>query len=596
MRILILYWHEGPDDLRLGVRQHLHSLDGSKNKHQIVYWNAFYGVPSWLESLPDIDAVVLHALLLCMRASEPPGVLGDLKEKLRWVRSLDCAKIAIPQDEYDHSELLDEWLWELDVTAIFSIFGEEYRSLFYPMMSEKATFYRCLTGYIDAGAARDYASMLPPVNERPYDIVYRATRLPYWFGRHGELKHRISYVVAERARARGLRCDISTRAEDTLIGKKWLEFLGSGRTVIGCESGSSVLDRRGRIRAQIEDIRKAHPRSSFEEVSNMMPKGWDDHEFFAISPRHFEAVITKTCQVLVEGSYSGVFEPDRHYIPLKRDLSNVDEVLDQIQDCELVRGIVERAYKDIYLSGRYTYQRFAGDIEAAAEQLIAHRRRPARNSRQVHSRIAWALGSAGARVLNAGILVRAARATVKAAVSWRWARHQVVCLEKGYLALRLILGEPTVRKLLVQYMRHRELRRKVRLDLLLGDLLKLCLLQFASAGKVPTLPSVSVEVRFQDGEGALEFRSRLEATTPENGSGKLADGESLLSIEKDRPLKRILWDHSAIATHILYPISRSKLVPIFLGSNGVHEFQVLTEFARYFPRETWQALFPSRWG
>ena len=37
-----------------------------------------------------------------------------------------------------------------------------------------------------------------------------------------------------------------------------------------------------------------------------MPRGWDSYAFFAISPRHLEAVITKTAQVLVEGRYSGV--------------------------------------------------------------------------------------------------------------------------------------------------------------------------------------------------------------------------------------------------------------------------------------------------
>ena len=49
--------------------------------------------------------------------------------------------------------------------------------------------------------------------------------------------------------------------------------------------------------------------------------GWDSYAFFAISPRHLEAVVTKTAQVLVEGSYSGVLEPERHYIPVRRDFS-----------------------------------------------------------------------------------------------------------------------------------------------------------------------------------------------------------------------------------------------------------------------------------
>src|SRR5262249_12503824 len=74
---------------------------------------------------------------------------------------------------------------------------------------------------------------------------------------------------------------------------------------------------------------------------------------------------TKTCQILVEGEYSGVLEPDRHYIPLKRDFSNLDEVLDKLRDRHLVDEMVERAFNDIYLSGQYSYRAFAHQIEQA---------------------------------------------------------------------------------------------------------------------------------------------------------------------------------------------------------------------------------------
>jgi len=101
----------------------------------------------------------------------------------------------------------------------------------------------------------------------------------------------------------------------------------SGRAVIGAESGSSVLDARGEIQRRIGRLLAEQPGLSFEEVDAQMPDGWDSYAFFAMSPRHLEAVITKTAQVLVEGRYSGVLEPGRHYIPLRRDLANLDEAL-----------------------------------------------------------------------------------------------------------------------------------------------------------------------------------------------------------------------------------------------------------------------------
>ena len=59
-----------------------------------------------------------------------------------------------------------------------------------------------------------------------------------------------------------------------------------------------------------------------------------DHNFSyrTISPRHFEAAAFRICQVLFEGEYSGVLRPMVHYIPLKKDFSNFDQVVGLIGD------------------------------------------------------------------------------------------------------------------------------------------------------------------------------------------------------------------------------------------------------------------------
>ena len=68
--------------------------------------------------------------------------------------------------------------------------------------------------------------------------------------------------------------------------------------------------------------------------------------------------MTRTCQVLLEGTYNGIFEPWRHYIPVKRDYSNIDEVLRALQDEKPVDRISEQAYQDIVASGKWSYRRF----------------------------------------------------------------------------------------------------------------------------------------------------------------------------------------------------------------------------------------------
>ncbi|NIM97424.1 MAG: hypothetical protein GTO24_04870 [candidate division Zixibacteria bacterium] len=373
-RILIVYDHrDSPKRMRLTIKQHLHALESSDVKHELLYYNTsdedpYPAViraetpavpPSWVHDGP-FDVVILHYAFLSYRFTG--SFFYKWKRHFSWIGELDCLKIAIPQDEFDCNSLLDEWLFDWGVSAVLSVHYSEQGPL-YPIMRDKADFYRCLSGYIDKAAARRISGKLLPPAARPYDIVYRARQLPYWFGKAGQLKYQIANVVASCARTYGLKCNISTRAEDAILGDRWLDFIASGKAVIGCEGGSSVIDWRGEIKAQIEALLREDATLSFAEVSARMPFGWDDYRLFTITPRHFDAIITKTCQILVEGDYRGVLEPDKHYIPLKGDFSNVDEALQKLRDEQFVQDMVERAYEDVYLSGNYTYQTYAKKIE-----------------------------------------------------------------------------------------------------------------------------------------------------------------------------------------------------------------------------------------
>lgn len=361
-------------------------MDWSQQSHDILYYNAFFSAPAWLR-YANFDAVIFHTTFLCMRWND---AFYKWKCGLRWVADLDCLKIALPQDEYDHSEILDEWLDEWGVLVIFSIFDRQHHETLYPIMHKKADLYRAFTGYIDENISERWAGKIPTLEERSNDIVYRATRLPYWFGHHGQMKYHIAERVRERAIRRGMKCDISTQPEDTIVGDQWEQFMASGRAVIGCESGSSVLDRRGEIQARIQARLRMNPALSFEEIQKELPSNWDSYKFFAIGPRHFEAVITKTCQVLVEGWYDGIFQPDKHYIPLKRDYSNLDEVLDKLRDLRLMNEIVEQAHRDICLSGKYSYRVFASTIDGVLSRIPESKARRYSGSEKFMSAVGYA--------------------------------------------------------------------------------------------------------------------------------------------------------------------------------------------------------------
>lgn len=361
LRVLVLYWHPKGTEMLLAVEQHLRALEDRGMR--ILYRNAIDPAPPWL-AWTEPDLCVLHTTFLLVRWNFD---FEEYRRRFRWIARLRCPKVALPQDEYDHAAVLDEWLAELGITSVYSCFGPGQRTILYPLLGDRAGFRETLTGFIDERAAAGLAGRIVPHSARPHDIVYRARNLPYWFGSHGQLKHRIAEVVRERAADLGLTTDVSTRPEDTIQGARWLDFLMSGRAVIGCESGSSVLDARGEIQRRISRLLAEQPDLTFEEVDAKMPPGWDSYAFFALSPRHLEAVITKTAQVLVEGRYSGVLEPERHYIPVRRDFSNLDQALKRLHDVEAVEAMAERAYRDVYLSGM-------NNLSTLADRLCAEAR------------------------------------------------------------------------------------------------------------------------------------------------------------------------------------------------------------------------------
>ena len=361
---------------------------------RFVYVNVYERQPKQLRR-ESFDAVLLHTTFLGLRWT---GKFEEYRSAWSWVGGLDCPKVALPQDEYCFAHVLDEWLLELGVDHVFSNFDEPARRLLYPRLSKQARFSFALTGYIDENTASYCREHARPLAGRPLDVVYRAGTVRFALGSHGLLKPAIGAAVLDRAGRHGLRVDISTRPEDTIYGRDWLDFLLSSRATIGVEGGSSAFDPRGEIVTRVRELVKADPSITYDEVDALMPAGWDSYEFFAIGPRHLEAVVTRTAQVLVEGAYSGVLEPERHYIPVKRDLSNLDEALERLHDVAYLEELTTRAYDEIYLAGKWTIRKFGEQLREA----FALARRPSfrRRVRRLARRPGSPRSTAASRALS----------------------------------------------------------------------------------------------------------------------------------------------------------------------------------------------------
>lgn len=513
----------------LAVRQHLQLLEG--RGMQILYRNAIDPAPPWL-AWTEPDLCILHTTFLCVRWNYD---FEEYRRRFRWVSRLRCPKVALPQDEYDHAEVLDQWLIELGATSVYSCFGSEKWPTLYPLLGRQATFHETLTGFIDEKAAAALADRLVPHSERPYDIVYRAKNLPYWFGSHGQLKHRIAEVVQDRAGSHDLKTDISTRPEDTIHGAGWLDFLLSGRAVIGAESGSSVLDARGEIQRRVSRLLAEQPGLTFEEVDAQMPSGWNSYAFFAISPRHLEAVITKTAQMLVEGRYSGVLEPERHYIPVRRDFSDLDEALVRLRDVEAVEAMTDRAYREVYLSGR-------NNLSVLAEQLCAE----ARVRRTAKVALPFALTRRPSLPVGPQIEGKPLRRLLPHLVTFADAlARQPEARALFFAALRGRLSVPP-----------KDVAREV--------IVLRVLARIRDGSGVPGEPwSLSVE----NDAGEIVIRTQLGA-------------DAGVEPRLDGPIKTVAWNHSAVAQFVpVYP-QHPRWGWIALGPYGRYEFDALAEVAQ----------------
>lgn len=570
-RVLLLHVTARPRAVRSTTRQHLEALERLPGAEVLAY-NAVHGPPPWLRHL-RFDAVVLHTTYLCLRWSV---WFEHWKRRSEWLADLDCLKVAFPQDEYDHAAVLDEWLDELGVSVVCSVLDDTHRGELYPKLSDTAAFYEVLTGYIDDDAAARVGSRLIAPSERPYDIVYRARKPPYWFGSHSQLKHRIGEEVAARAGAHGLACDISTRMQETVLGDAWLDFLGSGRATIGVESGSSALDRRGETKARIGELLHRDPTISFEGVAAQMPAGWDGYRFVAVSPRHLEAAVTRTAQILVEGRYSGVLEPQRHYLPVRADFSDLDEVLERARDRELLEQIAAQCYEDVYLSGRYS----SGRLTEALEQVLAEhgRRAPRRDGgldlfpaiEQVASAESEVERIAVAPVAN---VLRVGRVGAREMIA----------------GLRLVATDHDSRRLLVDYLRSTETREYVSPREALADLLLVGSYRRAQAGQHDGGKPFRVSTELDEERKRVVLRAQPpDGARADNG---ITETTAELADLLRSPGWDFLLDHSEVGGEIECRLAGSRRLRVPVPA-GPRPLKTLNWLARSRPGDVADALGP----
>lgn len=363
MRVLYLY-AAGEFPIRKTAWSYIYSFQ-RYSEHEIFYHNvAISPLPVWAHWV-TFDLVIFSQYMTS------PWNPDRFKMRMKAYEDFDfgeARKIAFFQDEFFNTDLRVQFLNRLNIDAVYTVAPESEIPKIYTGVTKRIRFVRCLTGYVDENELPEESETR---RERSIDVGYRtgwSNKGMFRLGTFGTLK----YKIGERfLNSPGdLRVDIKIGRE-FLNGKAWFKFLGNCRYTLGVESGFSLLDRDGEIQSKIQATLSENPDLTFEEVSERCFPGLDGNlDVKAISPRIFEAAAMRTGLVLVEGDYQGILAPNLHYIPLKADFSNFDEVVERIANEPNRREMVDRTYNDLIKSGTFTYRRFVQNFFEAEGGIL----------------------------------------------------------------------------------------------------------------------------------------------------------------------------------------------------------------------------------
>ncbi len=323
------------------------------SKFQVWGLNTDIGTPPRLPRL-EFDAVVIHYSVFL--PLERGYLLGD--DLLGWLDRSSAYKIATFQDEHHYCGRRFAFLNDHGIDCVYTMLEPPHAEQVYRENTKASRIVSNFPAYVGPELLETADRFAKPDAERTLDIGYRGRPMPAYMGAGAQEKSEIGDRFAELAAASGLSLDIGTGEEDRLYGDDWNRFVGNSKGTLGVESGVSCFDLHDEVRAQWEALAADGHEPTVAEMQDGALGEWDwKIPYRTISPRNFEAAAMRMCQILYEGHYSGVMEPMVHYIPLKKDFSNLGEALERFRDDDVRRGLTENAHRDLIASNAYGYQR-----------------------------------------------------------------------------------------------------------------------------------------------------------------------------------------------------------------------------------------------
>lgn len=295
------------------------------------------------QSLFGCDWIVLGHSSYYKLSGATRYYLGRLLPKLK------ARKVLFLDNEYREFRAKLDFAASIDASVIVSQFPQDVADKFYgPHTKAKV---------LSLAHGLNPQAFLPgpPISQRRIDLGFRSYDFAYYLGDRD--RYNANRFAESLAGVPGFIADISTDPGKRYPRSEWAAFLQSCKMTIASEAGSGYIEYDDRTRWAVDSYQEANPGVGFDEVFQRFFKNYQAPlSGKIISPRHFEAAGTRTCQVLVRGRYNDILSPDVHYIPLQPDLSNGDEVTERVRDPKELETIADRAYRHILEGHTYGHR------------------------------------------------------------------------------------------------------------------------------------------------------------------------------------------------------------------------------------------------
>lgn len=354
MRVNILY--DEATNKVFAVKNYL-EMFRRYSHHSITTTSAGKGTVCKPGELDAYDAVVVFfTLRVCFPGHFSPSYADALT-------AYGGHKLLFVQDDYEDTENTRRSIERLGIKTVFTVMPKEVTKQVYPPKRfPKVTFFNLMTGYISDDML-DYETK--PIAQRELLIAYRGRELPYWTGELCREKLVIGQEMRHICEQKGLAVDIEWADDKRIYTNDWLRWLSSAKATLATESGTNVFDYTGRLKRREAKLRAKNPQYTYEAFAKKYLKNRDGViKTNQVSPKMFEAICLKTVLVMFEGAYSGILQPGVHYIPLKKDFSNVEEVLQKLGDDTYLQRLANGAYADLLAKPWLRYEWMIGFFDA----------------------------------------------------------------------------------------------------------------------------------------------------------------------------------------------------------------------------------------